>query len=152
MKLGKTQRALYTTLVTIGSILGLACCLIIFWLVKPYSYIDATQPNTLGSKYHEGEVITIVYESFCMKAQTDLMVQRFVFNTGTGQRIALLPYSFTREHTVISCYDDLAVRVPLPKEVVTGEYTITTELSYKPNPVRKVVQEFTTNPFTVIGE
>lgn len=143
----------YRLLTLLGIVLTLVCLLIIVWLLRPYNYVQASQPVTTQQKYFAGSTVYYRYNEFCVTAPTALAIQRYVYNVKTGQKIALLPYAFNKEHVMVDCFDDLQVTLPLPREALApGKYQVISEMSYKPNPVRRVTQKFTTNTFTIVAD
>lgn len=143
----------YKGLSLLGIALTLICLLIIVWLLRPYNYVQATQPQTTKERYIAGSSVYYTYDSYCVTAPTSLAVQRYVYNVDTGQKIALLPYSFVKSHVLVQCFDNLRVTLPLPREALApGNYQIISEMSYKPNPVRRVVQKFSTNTFAIVAD
>jgi hypothetical protein len=143
------RKGVYYVTTLLGMILTVTCVLFIFWLLRPYSYIVADQPETLRSKYEPGGPVFIIYDKFCMNRSMDIRVQRSATNMTTGRKVYLLPYEFPKEHNPVQCIDNLIVEVPLPDEMNPGTYTLTTTISYKPNPIRTETATFTTNPFKV---
>jgi len=131
--------------------LAAVCGTIIFWLLKPYEFIVASQPTTLEDQYFPGGPVNLHYESFCVTDSVDLHVQRIAHNLDTGQALYLLPYAFEKSNVPAKCYDDLVTTIPLPQEMLPGNYKLEVRVSYEPNPVRKIEQGFTTNEFQVIA-
>jgi hypothetical protein len=145
----KMRKWLYWVTTFLGMLLTVICVIVIYWLVVPYNWIEADDPETSSEVYEPGTEVIYIYERFCTTQQMDLTVQRYIYSVDTGRKLALLPYSFGADNVIVDCFNDLAIAVPLPKEVGPGEYYIQTDMSYKANPVRRVTQSFITNTFIV---
>lgn len=142
----------YRALTLVGMVFTIICGLFIFWMVRPYDYITATNPTILNSKYYPGGPAFIQYDKFCINKSIGITVQRISIDLDTGRELYFNPYGYTAEHVPVGCYDDLVVEYPLPAELVPNHtYRIKIEISYHPNPITTETETFeTTNTMTIL--
>lgn len=139
------------TAMVLGTVLMVACVVIIYWLVKPYSYVEATQPKVVDGPFKPGGPAYLQYESFCINEPVAITVQRSSINQTTGRILHFLSYEFPADSVQVKCFEDLITTpVPLPPELLPGKYQLEVKITYKPNPVRSVTETFTSDVFEVI--
>jgi hypothetical protein len=130
----------------------------IVWLLRPYDEVrfGSDESEVLQDTVIQGQQLTVRNPSFCVD-NVDTHVERWAdAYDDDGVRVAsfqMFSVEFYGEGRGERCSSPSIVTITLPNYVVgTGptEFRLRQIITYRPNPVRVVTVDVTTEPFTLI--
>jgi hypothetical protein len=131
------------------------CVVLLFWLLRPYDSVTFTPFTTDKTEYRAGEIVTMT-NTFCWDG-TPFAAERFIVSSVSkvGLGTVAFPWGYARadvaERYASGC-SPTTIRVEIPPTTPPGDYRITYEVTYVPNPVRRVSESNTSNIFTVTAK
>lgn len=114
-----------------------------FWWLYPYKIVEMKQPyEVLTPEVKQGEIL-IYKQDYCKYTSKVPTVQRYFVD---GLIYAMAEASPTLKE---GCRTNLA-SILVPRNLPTGKYYMRTIVTYKVNPIRNIIFEFSTDEFRVI--
>lgn len=140
------QKASRIAIVVGMVIIAVAVINFVYWSTSSGDVLEMkskTIPVRTIREHPTADGVVILQPDYCKKVATTGRVRTsFVANT----REEFLPISYERLSP--GCYNK-ELPVLIPRELIPGKYKIKFRIEYQVNPIKRVVEEFTTEEFEV---
>ena len=120
--------------------------IVVYWLAKPYDNVTVQNSTNLRTQHVPGDILTVT-TPFCTHGVARIhVIRKLISNHGASFLLPKEIYPQNPDET--RCGDNTSF-VQLPDDLAAGEWRFEYEFIYKANPIREIMVESITPPFTV---
>jgi len=121
---------------------------VVYWLVRPYDNITVQNSTNLRTQHVPGDILT-VSTPICTHGVGRIFVVRKLISKYSAD--FLLPSEvYPQNPDETACRTNVS-SVQLPDDLRSGEWRFEYEFTYQANPIRTIMVESITPPFTVVA-
>ena len=128
-------------------IIFMALSVLAYWSVSGNDVLSVEGTPTVVPLVAKSEETVTVYVNYCKPSAIEgRLVKRLVTDntelfTPTGN-----------ESFPVGCHSDYPVEVPIPAQTASGIYVVNFRITYKTNPLKTVVEDFSSERFEIIND
>lgn len=125
-------------------IIGLGIAITLYWLVSGNDALEVKQPVPVQPLVVESQEKVVLYIDYCKYTGDEGRIIRRFVSSNAEVFAPTIAGQFKK-----GCYENEPVEIPIPDSVQPGIWRVNYRITYKTNPLKEVIEDFTSEAFEV---